>query len=403
VSLGRIAAALIQAGTVVLVARNATTSEFGVFAAAYGVVIVAQVLSDFGLSTFITQERSRSIDSPLIRGAIRLNGIIAFLALLGGLLACVALAPFTDGYSLIFIPYVVWTLAERNAAVWLAVAFADGDAWLNMTNLVARRLLTLVGLLALVALGVDAVLAFGIAAAVAGVCSLVVARLYVRRRLRGGASRDSRAILRSSIPFWSNLIAGQLRNLDVLVAGVSIGATQAGLYGAGARITGPLRILPDALASALLPAASRENFRPSPRLLRQIGVFSLVATAFGVVGVLVVPYVVQPLLGAQYAGAEAVIQLTVLGLPFASLVSVEASLLQGLGLKAYVARVAFAATALCLCGVAVGGLLGGAVGAMIGYTAGVLGQAIVLTGKTWLVVRDPAPRVPATARVGPDV
>lgn len=396
VSLGRVAAALIQAATIIVVARNASVAEFGVFSAAYGVIIVAPVIYDLGLSLFVTQERAKTPESPLIRGALRVNGFIAVIVLALGVLICLALAPVTDGYSLVFAPYVVWMVTERNANTWLAVAFADGDAWLNMTNLVARRTFTLVALIGLVALGVGPVLAFGLAAATAGAGSLLAVRLYVRRRLHVAPSRDTRQILRNSIAFWGYQMAGQLRNLDVLVATMTIGPTQAGLYGAGARITGPLRILPDALAAALLPAASRANFRPSPKLLRQIGLFSLVATAFGIVGVLIVPFVAEPVLGPQYAAAELVIQLTVLGLPFASLVSVQASLLQGVGLKAYVTRVAFAGTALCLIGVAVGGVLGsGAVGAMIGYTVGVVAQAGILTTRAWMLVRQTAQTDPA--------
>jgi hypothetical protein len=110
-----------------------------------------------------------------------------------------------------------------------------------------------------------------------------------------------------------------------------------------------------------------------------------------VVGVLLVPFVAEPVLGPQYGAAEVVIQLTVLGLPFASLVSVQASLLQGVGLKAYVTRVAFIGTAICLAGVAVGGLLtGGAVGAMIGYTVGLVAQAGILTTRAWMLVRQTA-------------
>lgn len=389
VSLGRIMAALIQAVTIIVVARSATVNEFGIFSAAYGVVIVAPVLYDLGLSLFVTQERAKNPDSPLIRGAIRINGFIAIVVLIAGLLGCLALAPVTDGYSLVFAPYVVWTVTERNAGTWLAVAFADGDAWLNMTNLVVRRAFTLAALSGLVALDVDPVLAFGLAAATAGSGSLLVARLYVRRRLHVAPSRDARRVLRSAMAFWGYQMAGQLRNLDVLLAAAIIGATQAGLYGAGARITGPLRILPDALAAALLPAASRKGFRPTRRLLRQIALFSVVSTAFGIVGVLVVPIVAEPVLGPQYAAAELVIQLTIIGLPFASLVSVQASLLQGVGLKAYVTRVAFIGTGFCLAGVAVGGVLGGAVGAMIGYTIGVVAQAGILTARTWLMVRNP--------------
>jgi O-antigen/teichoic acid export membrane protein len=228
VSLGRVAAALIQAATIIVVARNASVAEFGVFSAAYGVIIVAPVIYDIGLSLFVTQERAKSPDSPLIRGALRVNGFIAAIVLGVGLITCLALVPATDGYSLVFTPYVVWMVTERNANTWLAVAFADGDAWLNMTNLVTRRIFTLVALVGLVALGVGPVLAFGLAAAVAGAGSLLAVRLYVRRRLHVPPSRDTRQILRNSIAFWGYQMAGQLRNLDVLVATMAIGPTHPG-------------------------------------------------------------------------------------------------------------------------------------------------------------------------------
>ncbi|MET9018454.1 lipopolysaccharide biosynthesis protein [Actinopolymorpha sp. NPDC004070] len=387
-SIGRIAAALIQAVTVVVLARHAAPKEFGIFAAAYGAVIVAQALIDMGLSTLTIKERSRSRNSPIVWNALRLNGRITLIAVLSGVTLCIVLAISTGTPSLIFIPYVIWAVAERNGDAWLTISFADGDANINMTNLILRRLMTLAGLMLLIAFGTAPVVAFGLAAATASVCSLVFARLYIRRRILPTAAVPTRAILRLSFPFWFNSVAGQLRNLDALIVGAVAGTTHAGLYGAGARITGPLRLLPDALAAALLPAASRDSFRVSPKLIRQMALFALLATVIGLGGVMIAPLVVHHLLGTAYAGAELVIQLAIVGLPFASLVALLAAILQGIGKQSFVAGIAFAATVTCLCAVAIGALLGAAVGAMIGYCVSTVLHAAVLSVKVNAVARD---------------
>ena len=264
-----------------------------------------------------------------------------------------------------------------------------------------RRLMTLSGLMLLIVFGTAPVAAFGLAAATASVCSLIFARLYIRRRILPTTAVPTRAILRLSFPFWFNSVAGQLRNLDALIVGAVGGTTHAGLYGAGARILGPLRLLPAALAAALLPAASRESFRVSPKLIRQMALFALLATVTGLGGAMIAPLVVHHLLGTAYAGADLVIQLAIVGLPFASLVALFAAILQGIGKQSFVASIAFASTVACLCGVAIGTLLGGAVGAMIGYCVSTVLHAAVLSLKVNAVARDAGVRVAGSRTPSP--
>lgn len=388
VSGGRIIAALIQALIMLLLVRAVAPAEFGFFAAVYGVLTVVQTIFDFGLPTLASRERAKRANPGVVTGALRLNNALSLAMGLCLIVVIGLLGVFIDPQFLLLVPLGVWAAAERNADAWLVVVFADGDARVNTTNLVSRRL----GNLALFALlnswtGIDPVLAFGISSAVAACASWVFAHTYVKKRLAPSEGIAAGRLIRMSYPFWINSVATQARNLDAIIIGFVAGSAQAGFYAAAARLTNPLRILPTSLASVLLPASASRDSKDMPGLLKLVALAICGLTIFYVALGFAMPVVVPLLLGNAYMGAIPALQITAVGLVFASASALLSSLMQGVGLKHFVAGTAVATTFVCLAGVALGGLMWGASGAAIGLGVSFFVQSALLSARMAAFIR----------------
>ncbi|MFB2580911.1 oligosaccharide flippase family protein [Herbiconiux sp. P15] len=381
VSAGRIIAALLQALSLILIARNLDPAEFGLLSAVLGLATVVQTGIDMGVSTFTTRERAANPTSGAVATALRFNtisSIVLTLIALGAL--AVAGAGLSPVYFLM-LPLAFWVSGERNADTRLTVAFADGDAKINVFNLLARRALAIVLFLALLALRVEPVLAYCTSVAVAALGSSFFANRYVKRHVTVPSSITYRELLRQSWPYWLHSVATQARNLDVIVTSAIAGAAQAGFYSAASRLTSPLRILPTSLSTVLLPAASRasansHSIRP---LVKAVLVVVGIMTVLYAILFVLMPWLVPFALGSAYEPAVPVIQIVLVGLPFAAAVSLIASLLQGQGHKHLVATTSTITTVSCLIGVGIGALVAGALGAAVALAASFVLQCAILT------------------------
>lgn len=389
VSGGRILAALIQALIMLLLVRAVSPAEFGFFAGVYGVLTVVQTFFDFGLPTLVSRERAKRANPGVVTGALHLNNALSLAMGLSLVVVIGLLGATTNSQFFLLLPLGVWAAAERNADAWLVVVFADGDARINTTNLVSRRLGNLALFAALtIWTGIDPVLGFGISSAAAACASWVFAHSYVKRRLAPAEGIRATVLFRMSYPYWINSVATQARNLDATIIGLVAGPAQAGFYAAAARLTNPLRILPTSLAAVLLPASSSRNSSNMRGLLKLVmivvGGLALLYLALGLAFPILVPLV----LGEAYVGAVPALQITAAGLIFASAAALLSSLMQGVGLKHFVAGTAVLTTVVCLVGVGFGGFFWGASGAAAGLGFSFLLQSIVLaTRMTFFIVR----------------
>jgi O-antigen/teichoic acid export membrane protein len=391
VAAGRIAAAMIQALTLILLARALLPADFGLFSAVLGIATLAQTLFDLGISTYVVRERARNRHSPFLAPALKANNLLSLLLALISAGCLIALALVGDSRFWEMLPLAVWIASERNADVWLGVIVADGDARVNTANLVLRRLVTIGLFAALWAGGVLPILAFATASAAAAVGSSLFAHVYIARLLAPGTLFSVRQLLRETWPFWLNSVATQARNLDVTIVTLFSGASQAGFYAAASRITGPLRILPTSLATVLLPQASRRN---SANLLPLV---KLVAGCVGGLALLyllialAVPHFVPFALGAAYDGSVPAIQVATTGLAFAAAASLLGALLQGVGLKHFVAQTSIVMTVVCLGGCALGASLSGAYGASWALVLAFVVQSATLLGRVGMFIARKEP------------
>jgi O-antigen/teichoic acid export membrane protein len=375
VTVGRVVAAVLQAVLFVLAARALEVADFGHLMAFVGVVSLAQVIVDGGVSIFITRERAATPESGGVTAALRFTVVSSTLlmVLLGLGLAMSAVLVSSIYWSML--PLVVWAAGERNADTRLSVAFADGDVHVSVLNLVTRRSCTILLFALAVRTDVEPVLAFSVAAAVTATGSAIFANLYIRKRVTAQPSISFRELLRIARPYWVSNIASLARNLDAVIVSAFAGAAQAGLYSSGSRLVSPLQILPASLASILLPASARatDSRRVLVRLLALTLVVVLGLTAIYAVIFALTPWLVREGLGERYEGSIPVIRIILVGLPFASATALFTSILIGRGQGHAVAVVSSVTVICCLAGMCVVAPFAGAAGA-----AGVLSLSFVV-------------------------
>ncbi|NSX38684.1 hypothetical protein HTS88_20080 [Pseudarthrobacter oxydans] len=382
---------MIQAVTLLLLARDLGPDGFGTFSAAFGTAIVFQASLDLGIATLVVKERSANTCSPLIYSALCLTDRLGMALLVLAALPLLALAVLLDPFFYLLLPLAVWAAAERQADVWLSVPLADGDAKFNTQNLLIRRAATALLYIIGVSAGFDAALSFSTSMALTSLISYVVVRLFVTARIETSLPRTPiKTIIGKSWPYWLNSLGVQARNLDSLIVSMVAGAGQAGFYAATSRATGPLRILSTSMAAVLLPASSAKGPRELQRLLRLVGIFAVCSSALYGGLIVIVPAAVDLFLGEIYRGAIFPLQIVLAGLVFAGVASLFTSMLQGVGLQLFVAKTAVATTIICLLFVFLGGLAAGAVGAALALTVSFVVQVIILATRLISYTREAA-------------
>ena len=389
VSGGRLLAAALQAVSLILVARFLLPAEFGVLATVMSLATVLQAVLDFGVGTYITRERAANPNSGGIATALRFNALTSAALAAIVLLGLSLMGWFISPTYYLMLPLALWLSGERNADARLTVVFADGDAWINVTNLLSRRVAGLIGFLALESVGVEPLLSYCAAIGGAAVASSLFANLYVRRRVDAAPSLTYRELIAASMHYWANSVATQARNLDVVIVAAFAGSVAAGFYASASRLTTPLRILPTSLASVLVPAATRAvtNGRTISPLLKSAAAMLAVVSLLYAALLVAAPWFVPVALGKAYAPAVVVIQIVLLGLPFAASASLCNALLQAIGEKRFVATAATISTVFCLVAVAIATIFAGAVGAGWALTAAFVLQAVLTAAKLVQAVR----------------
>ncbi|MDJ0106076.1 hypothetical protein QM646_06630, partial [Rhodococcus erythropolis] len=171
---GRLVGALIQALSMVLLARISGPSGFGIFAAAYGVGLVLQTILNFGFTPFLVRIRALGDQDPLIASTLEFSRR-ANLAV-GALLAFTAAVAAVFEPKLWFVvPLTAWVVLDNYVETLLSLPLADGNTWQNALSLLLRRALALVFVAAAWLAGVDAVFWYSVGLAFSSMIAVFVA------------------------------------------------------------------------------------------------------------------------------------------------------------------------------------------------------------------------------------
>jgi O-antigen/teichoic acid export membrane protein len=377
-SLGRIIAAALQAGIIVVVARATIPSEFGIVVVFVAFAAVPQVLFDAGISTYSLRERAIAPAGRHLAYALRVGSRMAVLLALTLFLALLALGLWANPLYFRMLPLAIWAAAERNADLWLGLLVADGDTKKNVIILMTRRVIAFVLVLCGLWSSFDPVLVYSTALALSAITGSWWTRRVLGKSIGAPHERFTLTrLFRQTRHYWVNSLSAQVRNIDGLVVTSLAGPIQAGFYSMSTRLINPLKIIPDSLAGVLLPAAASSGYDPRPNR-RGLLVISTILIAFLGVITFSLPLVVPIFLGRDYSGSVPCMQVIVGGLAFGSISSIVSALLMGTGQVRVVARIATITSVMCLSGVAIGAIAADALGAATGASLSFLVQGVLL-------------------------
>ena len=361
----RAAGAALQAVLFALLARSVTPGTFGVTMATTGVVGLVLIVTGGGMAGLLSPARARE-DHAVVRGALRLTFRSALLSAV--LVAAVlGVAAAVGPLPAALVPIALALTVERSTDAILGVHIADGNMRAATWPLLLRRAVAVALLGGALVAGLDALWSY----AGAALLGAVVAEVGARRTIRvdPATPAGTRDLLRRGAPYLVNTLAAQSRMLDTAIVAVLLAPAAAGLYAAASKLVQPTMLIPQTIASLVLPKATRLGAGRAGSLVRPMVLAS--AASFAVVAPLVL--VAEPLvvlvMGEQYTGAGPTLRWLLVGMPFVALSAPLAAILQGTGHERLAALngVAFGVVLLAL--LVVGALVGGTEGAAAGLSA----------------------------------
>jgi O-antigen/teichoic acid export membrane protein len=330
--------------------------QYGLWGFLGSAVSVAGVL-DFGLGAtfvrFIARYHARGETTLVARfvslGALTYLGLGVILSPLALVLAPViahhlhlqpALVTTADH---IFLLLFVYLFVASSLAVLSALLTGTGDLWLaSLAGLAGQVVYAIVvvgllldhrGLYALVAASFTQVTSIGV------ICYLIARRRV--GRVFANPVRLGGTFIREVLSFgaWmqvNNVSALINMQTDGIVIGAAVTVSDVGLYTIANRVALSTRIVPLALLSALLPAASAAHAEGDDRLIRSLTVEGsriLALLSFGIGGALVglAPVLLRTWLGRPYPHLEVIFSLLLAAYLVNNLTGVGTMIVQATG------------------------------------------------------------------------
>lgn len=329
---GRLAAAALQAMTILVVARLIEPSQLGLILSIVGAGAFLQMIFDIGISTYVLRERSLG-DLQAIQRAASIHATSCIVLALCSMMLILATSMLLNFSAWAFLPIAVSLASDRHSDMRLNILLADGDSRKNVTLLLERRTASLIIFLLLsLAAQVEPTLAYTSAIALASAACLV-RTVRSTREVPIFRSKDLHhfsKLVSSTRHYWLNSVASQLRNLDAPLVLLGGGSAASGFYGFASRLVNPLRLVPDAVGNVFLPTAARKPYKIAPFAKISFAVLALI-TAGLIFMIAVTPAIIPWLAGTAYAGAVLPIQVTCVGLIFGAFSSILSPILLGWG------------------------------------------------------------------------
>lgn len=373
----RVIATIIQAATFIVLARLLKVHELGLVGVITSAGAFAAMFTDLGVSNLISKSRALG-NNVLVRSGLRLNDISAAAV---GIVGCILIL-FVSGLSIQSLALGVLFIAllfERNAETSLSVHYADGNSASPAVSIIGRRVTAAIALIVLLVFRVGALEAYCLAQLLGASFGFAHKSFAERRHVTGEVELVGiRAIVRGSWPFWLSAVSTQARVLDTALVGALLGSYAAGVYSAAMKIVNPLNLFPVAIASIMLPHATRANPQAVGRLTRNVVLLFLSMYLFLIGPILFSHQIIVFILGEAYRDSGTIFALALAALPLLGLVSPLASILQGRGGERFVAYNGMAFGGIILVAVVILALLLGPAGAVIAIGATCLIRSITL-------------------------
>ncbi|WP_162598610.1 lipopolysaccharide biosynthesis protein [Nocardioides gilvus] len=377
---GRLTSALAQAIALVLLAREVAPESLGVVTIAVALVSLAGLLADLGMETSSVRTLAAG-DRPEAANTTRFHFramLLAAVAVGAVLLALHQWAP--DLVPASFLLLAPWIAVERRNNLRISLTVAVGEERRAGTSLGTSRLVALVAYAGLA--GADFV-SPQVEYFTFLIVSALLSQLLLRKGLGdvlGGVGTDTsyKSAVRIARPYWLASLSGQARTMDTVVLGALGSPAMAGLYALPARAVGPLRLAATSISVVAMPRAARGDWAQVRALER--GMWGCLVLFVGLIAAIAMwgEEVLVAILGAEYAGAGAILTILMLGVMVNIPGALWSGVLQGSGRQHTVAKIGLWLVPAFYLFIIAGLLLGGAQGAAWGVSATFLLQFLIM-------------------------
>lgn len=377
----RILNALMQFGTIAVIAQSVSLPEFGGYAATVAVGSVLGGIFGFGLSTRVLRIQAESHRNVLL-AASRLTAGSSILVGTLSYLYGVLLGSESFAWALAAGAYVA---SELFSNLMSSMLFGEQRRRRAELGLILRRALPLA--MVLLAILFYPRYIFEFAAVGFALAALSLRLLVGHLPWEGWRFRE---LIGGSWQYWLTNIWTTLQQLDAVIVASVLGLSAAGGYGAAFRLASPIHIVTTSITSLLIPELSKietplaRRRAARPYLLAGYGYSALIiacAPAAATVGPL--------LFGAQYEEFGLLFSILFVNSAFSVINQIQVARLYGEG---QIAVVTWATAISTICGLsllALGALVGGVVWAAVGYASSrLLLLAILSVQSTRRIGRD---------------
>lgn len=377
---------LAQAVSMALVARSVSIAEFGWLSIAVAVMSIVVLVFDFGVSPQLVRSHAANGHDQVGRLLLISRYSTAALVFLVAAVSCGISAFAGDHWWLIVL--VIALATEKNVEAQTGLLVAEGRALAPaLVSLTRRLFVTAVTFQAFLWWTPYTLIAFCGASLVAVIASVPL----VGRLIRGvGAApaktltlKDARTLLRSGSTFLAGNVSGMVRMVDVLVVSTLGGAAMAGIYSAGSKLASPLFLIPQSLASVMLPRSTRGNNDQAKRDAKRLTILGLALSLGSILLSPLSPWLVQLVYGERYVEAWPILVITMVSFPWVALSSTLGSILQGRSEERFVARNGLANAVVTALLMVIGFVLFDAVGVAVGLVVGYALKFGLLLRRIW--------------------
>lgn len=299
----RVVTALMQAVTLLILARSLGPTQFGQYAVLVSVLSFLAILLSFGTHSVALRVLATPNPKETAKGILTIRTVV-FLPVLAISCGSLALSGLVD----------TWTVAAGGAAVVHETTAQVRESLLFGHKKPAQAQTLLLTRRALVLLLTSASLWFGLGALpfyTAG-CILAAIGLYGFSRAEAFSVAAVRPCVRASRKYWLPSMLATAASLDVTVASGGLTGPGLGTFAAVSRISAPLQMVPGALLSIYTPhlaavSSDAERRAVVGRACRMLGVvFGVFLLASPLIGM-----VAARVLGPDYEGAQTLLSIFV--------------------------------------------------------------------------------------------
>lgn len=366
----RVFGSALQAILLILIARETTVSEFGLFSAAFGVAALICSFCDLGLSVLLPRFLMAQ-EAKKLAQARNLHKLLLVLLLFGSSIFLTICAFTPSLWQFTYLPILFFAVAlEFQSETQLTIPIAKELAKSVSLSLFLRRFMPLAFFITFSSfVEIDGSLNAAFSLLVGGLIGwLHVYRLNLR--LVGELKFEPSQVfgLRKDVAgIMPNQIFVSARNLDLPLVGYLGGASSAAAYSLGLRFANPVSMIASSIASVVLPRMVGATLQQANYLFRQLVKYSIsLATLIAIVSPLILGPSVNFLFGQKYGFAVPVIVVILVASPIIAITAPATSILLGLGLDKRASLIAASYATSFVITVSIGALFSGALGAAFG-------------------------------------